>query len=129
MNLKLKLKAGIFACLLLVSSAVMAQKTAVTGTVKDYSGEVLPGVSIRIIGAAQGTVTGVDGEYSINVSDEKTVLEFSYIGYVSQQITVNGRTVIDVILQEDVANLDEVTQIRNFGFESEIYDLRSCNVG
>jgi TonB-linked SusC/RagA family outer membrane protein len=111
MNLKLKLKTGIFACLLLVSSAVMAQKTAVTGTVKDYSGEVLPGVSIRIIGATQGTVTGADGEYSINVPDEKTVLEFSYIGYVAQQITVDGRTVIDVILQEDVANLDEVVVV------------------
>jgi hypothetical protein len=48
MNLKLKLKTGIFACPLLVSSAVMAQKTAVTGTVKDHSGEVLPGVSIRV---------------------------------------------------------------------------------
>jgi hypothetical protein len=48
MNLKLKLKAGIFACLLLVSSAVMAQKTVITGTVKGSSGETLTGVSIRV---------------------------------------------------------------------------------
>jgi TonB-linked SusC/RagA family outer membrane protein len=119
MNLKLKLKTGIFACLLLVSSAVMAQKTAVTGTVKDYSGEVLPGVSIRIIGTTQGTTTGADGEYSINVSDEKAVLEFSYIGYVAQQITVGGRTVIDVILQEDTKTLEEVVVV-GFGTQKKV---------
>jgi TonB-linked SusC/RagA family outer membrane protein len=111
MNLKLKLKTGIFACLLLISSSVMAQKTAVTGTVKDYSGEVLPGVSIRIIGAAQGTVTGANGEYSINVSNEKAVLEFSYLGYATQQITVGDRTTIDVVLQEDAKTLEEVVVV------------------
>jgi TonB-linked SusC/RagA family outer membrane protein len=89
----------------------MAQKTAVTGTVKDYSGEVLPGVSIRIIGATRGTVTGVDGEYRVNVPDEKAVLEFSYIGYVTQQITVGGRTVVNVIMQEDTRSLEEVVVV------------------
>lgn len=120
MNLNLKkLKAGIFACLLLVSSAVMAQKTAVTGIVKDYSGEVLPGVSIRIVGTTQGTVTGVNGEYSIPVPDEKAVLEFSYIGYVTQQVTVGGRTVIDVILQEDTKTLEEVVVV-GFGTQKKV---------
>jgi TonB-linked SusC/RagA family outer membrane protein len=111
MSLKLKLKTGIFACLLLVSSAVMAQKTAVTGTVKDYSGEVLPGVGIRIIGTTQGTVTGADGDYSINVPDEKAVLEFSYIGYTTQQVTAGDKTTIDVILQEDTQLLEEVVVV------------------
>jgi TonB-linked SusC/RagA family outer membrane protein len=111
MNLNLKLKTGILACLLLVNSAVTAQKTAVTGTVKDSSGEVLSGVSIHIVGTAQGTVTGTDGTYTINVPGEKDVLEFSYLGYVTQQITAGNRTIIDVTLQEDVANLDEIVVV------------------
>ncbi|MDR0748761.1 MAG: TonB-dependent receptor [Tannerellaceae bacterium] len=111
MNLSLKLKAGILACLLLVSSAVTAQKAVVTGAVKDYSGEVLPGVSIRIAGTTQGTISGSDGTYSINVPDEKATLEFSYIGYVTQQITVDGRAVINVTLQDDSMLLDEVVVV------------------
>ena len=119
MNLKLKLKTGIFACLLLMSSAVMAQKTAVTGTVKDSSGETLPGVSIHIVGTTQGTGTGADGTYRIDVPDEKSALEFSYTGYVTQRITVAGRTVIDVILQEDTKTLDEVVVV-GFGTQKKV---------
>ena len=119
LNLKLKLKTGIFACLLLMSSAVMAQKTAVTGTVKDSSGETLPGVSIHIVGTTQGTGTGADGTYRIDVPDEKSALEFSYTGYVTQRITVGDRTVIDVILQEDTKTLDEVVVV-GFGTQKKV---------
>jgi TonB-linked SusC/RagA family outer membrane protein len=111
MSLNLKLKAGIFACLLLFSSAVMAQRHAVTGTVKESSGETLPGVSIHIVGTTQGTVTGADGTYTINVPDDKAVLEFSYIGFVTQQITAGDRTIIDVTLQEDTQTLEEVVVV------------------
>jgi TonB-linked SusC/RagA family outer membrane protein len=89
----------------------MAQKTAVTGTVKDYSGEVLPGVSIHIVGTTQGTVTGAGGTYRIDVPDRNAVLEFSYISYVTQQVTVGNRTIIDVSLQEDTKNLEEVVVV------------------
>jgi TonB-dependent SusC/RagA subfamily outer membrane receptor len=116
---KLKLKTGIFACLLLVSSTVMAQKKAVTGTVKDSSGETLIGVSIRVVETTQGTITGVDGEYKINVPDEKAVLEFSYISYVTQQITVGDKTVINVILQEDTKTLEEVVVV-GFGTQKKV---------
>jgi TonB-linked SusC/RagA family outer membrane protein len=119
MNLKLKLKTGIFACLLLANSAVMAQKTVITGTVKDHSGEVLPGVSIRIAETSQGTISGADGTYRMDVPDEKAVLEFSYIGYATQQITAGGRTVIDVILQEDTKTLEEVVVV-GFGTQKRV---------
>jgi TonB-linked SusC/RagA family outer membrane protein len=95
----------------LVSSAVTAQKAAVTGTVKDASGEVLPGVSIHVVGTTQGTITGSDGTYAINVPDGKTQLEFSYIGYVTQQITAGNRTIIDVTLQENTKALNEVVVV------------------
>jgi len=81
---------------------------AVTGhVVSAQDGEPLPGVTIQVQGTSQGTVTGLDGEYEIEV-DADAVLVFSYIGYATQEISVNNRTVIDVVLEESAAALDEV---------------------
>jgi TonB-linked SusC/RagA family outer membrane protein len=112
MSSKLKVKAGLCACLLLLAgSTVTAQQSAVTGTVKDFSGETLIGVNIRIVGTTQGTITGADGSYKINVPDAESVLEFSYIGYVTQSVRVGNSTVIDVILEEDAQSIEEVVVI------------------
>lgn len=88
-----------------------AQKAAVTGTVKDASGETLIGASIRVVGTTQGTITGTDGTYNINVPDAKSVLEFSYLGYVTQAVTVGDRKTVYVIMLEDTKTLDEVVVI------------------
>src|SRR5690625_2024516 len=81
---------------------------AVTGhVVSAQDGEPLPGVTIQVQGTSQGTVTGLDGEYEIEV-DADAVLVFSYIGYATQEISVNNRTVIDVVEEESAEALDEV---------------------
>lgn len=79
----------------------------VSGRVTDNTGP-LPGVTVRIKGATIATSTSADGRYSINVSDGNTVLIFSSIGYLTQEITVGNRKTIDVRLQEESSKLNEV---------------------
>lgn len=80
----------------------------VTGKVTSADGQGIPGVSILVKGTFSGTVSDVDGNYSIEVPDEAEILVFSSIGYITQEVNLNGRTVIDVVLEADVQSLDEV---------------------
>ncbi|WP_143822287.1 SusC/RagA family TonB-linked outer membrane protein [Mucilaginibacter pedocola] len=80
----------------------------VKGKVVDNAGIALPGVTVKIKGTNGGTVTGVDGRYSLTVPDENTVIVFSYLGFVTQEVAVGGRQTIDVALVEDRNNLNEV---------------------
>jgi TonB-linked SusC/RagA family outer membrane protein len=82
----------------------------VTGTITDAQAEPLPGVTISVPGTTTGTATDLDGRYSITVPDGSTLV-FSFIGYQSQRITVGGRSIIDVVLTEDMAALDEVVVV------------------
>ncbi|MEQ9441779.1 MAG: TonB-dependent receptor [Cyclobacteriaceae bacterium] len=88
-------------------------KTAltVTGRVSDANGEYLPGVNVLVKGSSLGTVTDVQGSYNINVPNEDDVLVFSSIGYTTQEVPVNGRTTIDLSLEEDVKSLEEIVVI------------------
>ena len=81
-----------------------------TGTVTDPSGEPLIGVSVIASGGKTGTATDIDGNYTIKV-DSKSKLTFSYIGYKTVEEAVNGRTAIDVRMEENSAVLDEVVVI------------------
>jgi TonB-linked SusC/RagA family outer membrane protein len=92
-----------------------AQKT-VSGTVTDASGEVMIGVNILEVGTSNGTITDLDGNFSIEVSDDAT-LEFSMVGYTPQQIEVGSQTVIDLVLEEGVA-LSEVV-VTSLGISKE----------
>ncbi len=78
---------------------VMAQERTVTGTVSDQDGASIPGVNIVVQGTSQGTVTDMDGNYSISVDDPNAVLVFSFIGLISQEVTVGTNTVINVTLE------------------------------
>ncbi|MCU0352979.1 MAG: SusC/RagA family TonB-linked outer membrane protein [Cytophagales bacterium] len=85
---------------------------AVTGKVTDaQTGEPLPGVSVALKGTTQGTTTDGKGSYSINVADENAVLVFSFIGYVSEEVTVGNRQTIDLALVADIKSLGEVVVI------------------
>ena len=96
----------LFSCGILV-----AQERTVTGTVTDgESGETLPGASVVVKGTTTGTITGVNGDYSINVTDG-SVLVISFVGYATQEVTVGSRSVIDVTLATDVEQLGEVVVI------------------
>ena len=89
-----------------------AHADTVRGTVVDDTGEPLVGVSVILKGSSQGVATDIDGLYSLNVPNLKTaVLEFSYVGMVSQIVKVNGRNVVDVTLLTDTEMLDEVVVV------------------
>lgn len=81
----------------------------VTGKITSSAdGQPIPGVNILIKGTNVGTVTDIDGNYRIDVSDGTGILVFSSIGYITQEMEVNGRSVIDVEMVEDLQGLDEV---------------------
>jgi TonB-dependent starch-binding outer membrane protein SusC len=80
----------------------------VSGKVKDDTGQPIPGANILLKGTAIGTTTDANGEYAINIPDEKGTLIFSFIGYVTQEVEVAGRSVIDIALVSDVVALSEV---------------------
>ncbi|MEM1259614.1 MAG: SusC/RagA family TonB-linked outer membrane protein, partial [Bacteroidota bacterium] len=86
------------------------QAQTVTGTVSDASGP-LPGASVVVKGTTNGTQTDFDGNYTLNEVAGDATLVFSYIGFATQEVAVNGQTTINVTLQEDATALDEVVII------------------
>ncbi len=95
---------------MLTASLVMAQST-VSGTVKDDQGETIPGANVLIKGTNQGTVTNINGKFSLEVSEDDAVLIISFVGFESQEVAVNGRSTIDVTIVPDVAELQEVVVV------------------
>lgn len=98
-------------CIILLLSAqtVFAQTQTVTGTVTDADREeTLPGVTVVVQGTNIGTSTGSDGMYEINVPPEGEVLVFSFIGYRTEEVPIDGQEVIDVALTQDLLGLDEL---------------------
>ena len=83
----------------------------ITGSVQDVLGNPLIGVSILETGTSNGTITDMNGAYSLNVSSANATLKFSYIGYEEQQIKIQGRNVINVKMNEETSNLDEVVVV------------------
>lgn len=107
--------------ILLFGNLAFSQQQTITGVVKASDGTTLPGVYISVKGSKTGTVTDIDGRYSMMVQNG-SVLLFSYIGYESQEITVSGSSVIDVTLQETSQELKEVV-ITALGVERETKSL------
>ncbi len=94
----------------LLSSVCFAQQYNLTGTVKYADGEEIIGATVQVKGTTKGTVTDISGRYTISVAADDVVL-FSYVGMVAQEIPVEGKRVIDVILVDDVEELDEVVVV------------------
>ena len=108
-----KMNKNIFKCFMLMlfllfSKVINAQD--VKGVVSDESGG-LPGVNIIVKGTSKGTTTDLDGNYLLKGVNANDVLEFSFIGYKTIEEKVNGRTVINVLLEEDFNSLDEIVVI------------------
>ena len=95
----------------------MLQPRTITGRVIDETGEPLMGVTVYLKGTTIGTVTDLDGNYSIEVESGPAVLVFSYVGYQAQEIDVESQTVIDVSLASDILGIDELVVI---GYGSQI---------
>ncbi len=86
------------------------QSVKIEGRVTDDSNQGIPGVSVIIRGTAQGTITNIDGEYSIDAATGNTLI-FSFIGYLSQEIGISDQTLVNIVLQETAYDMDEVVVI------------------
>jgi TonB-linked SusC/RagA family outer membrane protein len=112
----MKLKEKVMNKLLLIISFTLAslfafsQGRPLTGKVTDAGGQGLPGVTVLIKGTATGTTTDINGNYSLNVENGKTLV-FSFMGFVSQEIIFSGQGVINITLAEDSKLLDEVVVV------------------
>ncbi|MDT8402487.1 MAG: SusC/RagA family TonB-linked outer membrane protein, partial [Bacteroidales bacterium] len=88
---------------------VQGQTRQITGTVTSAEdGTPLPGVQIVVVGSTIGAITNVDGNYSIEVPESATTLQYSFVGLTTQAIEIQGRSVIDVVMEEDLQALGEI---------------------
>ncbi|AWW29766.1 TonB-dependent receptor [Echinicola strongylocentroti] len=105
--------------ILLASAVAFGQSRTVSGTVTSgEDGGELPGVSVLVKGTTMGTATDLDGEYSIEVPEGGNVLVFSFMGMISQEVEIGGRSIINVTLQADAKQLSEVV-VQAYGMQSE----------
>ncbi len=96
--------------LLLALPMMVIAQTTIRGVVKDQSGQPLPGVNVTVAGTTNGTVTDMDGNYQLSAPADAT-LNFSFLGFGSKSEAVNGRTSIDVSLEEESHDVDEVVVV------------------
>lgn len=101
----------LFVILLTYSFGALAQSITINGIVKDSTGEGIIGANVLQKGTTNGTVTDLDGNFTLTVPDKNAVLVFSFLGYVSQEVIVGNQTTLNIILKEDTQNLDEVIVI------------------
>jgi len=101
---------GLLALILLLCTVtpVFAQNVTVSGTVTDVNKEPLIGVNVQVKGTSTGTITDLNGKYSLQSLGSQSVLVFSYVGFLPQEVTVGNQRTINVTLREDTKNLDEV---------------------
>ncbi len=94
-----------------VSDSYQQSSYEVRGSVKDYRGDPLPGVSIVVKGTNTGVITDLNGDFTIRVSGKESILVFSYIGFLTQEIPVKNQKNIDVVLAEEIQAFDEIVVI------------------
>lgn len=87
------------------------QKKQISGKVTDSSEAPLPGVSVKVKGITIGIVTDNEGNYTLTVPDEATTLVFSFVGMKSQEVTIAGKTHIDIVLEEETYGIEEVVAV------------------
>ncbi|WP_080904239.1 TonB-dependent receptor [Parabacteroides sp. Marseille-P3160] len=113
--LKKRFSTPSYLSILLIAASLITeakgQNYVVTGTVKDIEGHSLIGVNVIEKETTRGTLTDLDGKYSLETSGRNIVLTFSYIGYTPQEISIGNKKEIDIILHEDVQKLEEVVVI------------------
>lgn len=101
----------IFVCLfMLVGSISVYAQNAITGTVTDAKGEAVIGASVLVRGTTNGTITDIDGHFSLNVTDKGTLV-ISFIGYKTEEISLGSKTSFKITLREDAEVLDEVVVV------------------
>src|SRR5690606_2520284 len=104
---------------LIIAFPSVAQEMTVKGQViSQEEGTPIPGVNIKVVGTNYGTITDMDGSYSIQINSGEAVLEFSYISLETQRIKVEGRSTLNVSLSQDDSQLNEVI-VTAFGISQE----------
>jgi len=91
--------------------SAFAQKTAITGTVKDEQGEPIIGANIMIKGSNTGSITDIQGQFSLSSVNEEAVLNVSFIGYLAQEVKVNRKKTVVIVLKENTKTLDEIVVV------------------
>lgn len=94
-----------------VAEISQSSKRIVTGTVTDDGGEPLYGVTVTVKGTTEGTITDIDGNFRISVPADKSIVDFTYIGFVKQEINVVGKNEIKVVLSENSNLIDEIVVV------------------
>ena len=109
---KMPIRLRIMVCLIgmLLPMCMFAQQITVQGVVKDQTGETVIGASVMEKGTTNGTITGIDGDFSLNMSPNGTLV-VSFVGYKTQEVQVKGQKQLLVVLSEDAEMLDEVVVI------------------
>lgn len=97
--------------LFLASTAVYAQRATITGTVSDEQGAPLTGATVQVKGTNMGTITDIDGKFSLEVPGPNSILVFSFVGYVQRELQVLNQTVVNITLRADVTGLEEVVVV------------------
>ncbi len=105
--------------LLMFCLASFAQQRTVSGVVTDEGNEPLPGVNVIVKGTTTGTITDLDGNYSITLSEGQDVLQFSFIGFAAQEIEVGTASTINITLAADVIGLEEVVAV-GYGVQKKV---------
>lgn len=108
----MKISYLLMSIILCFAFAANAQNISITGVVtssEDESG--LPGVNVIVQGTSTGTVTDIEGNYTLDVPGEESVLVFSSVGFIQEEVLVGSRTVIDMVMQVDVQSLDEIVVV------------------
>lgn len=101
-----------FSLLVLSCSFAMAQTTQLSGTVTSSEDNLpIPGASVFVKGTTVGALTGPDGKYSMSVPSSSRLLVISFIGFKTQEVSIEGRTKIDIVLEQDLFKVDEVVVV------------------
>lgn len=111
-------KLSLVLMLVVFSIGMMFAQRSITGTITDDSGESLIGASILVKGTSTGTVTDIDGTYSLNVPDGNNTLVVSYTGYATQEVELGASNVVDIVLAESATQLTEVV-VTGLGIRKE----------
>ncbi|HCC85023.1 MAG TPA: SusC/RagA family TonB-linked outer membrane protein, partial [Porphyromonadaceae bacterium] len=109
----------LFLSLFFFSTSILQAQVNVRGKVVDATGETLIGVNVIVKGTTQGTITDTNGEFNLSVPSLNSTLIFSYVGYVEQEIPLNGRTYLNVMLEQDTELLDEVVVV-GYGTQKKV---------
>jgi TonB-linked SusC/RagA family outer membrane protein len=94
-----------------VEGNLTRQQTTIKGKITSSDGSFLPGVNVVEKGTTNGTVTDINGNYSLTLLKQESVLVFSYVGYLTEEVDAAGKEIIDVLLVEDIQHLDEVVVV------------------